>query len=269
MGRFGGGRIVIALVLALLVAGGTWFSAEQQEVPVTGRSQRVGLSDAEQERHGLQVYDQTLQEAQQRVVRSGPQLAMVQRVAKRVVAVAGKDQPEFEWQVALVDSPEVNAFCLPGGKIVVYTGILPVAGSDAGLATVMGHEVAHAIAEHGAERVLREQVSNTAVSVAAGGIAQDAGQYQQIAALLGAGAQVGLKLPWGRKQETEADQIGLIYMARAGYDPRASVDFWRRMAKVGGGKGGPEYLSTHPSEQRRVRDLQGWLPGALEEYESR
>lgn len=265
----GGGRamgIAVTMVMALVIAGFTWFSAEEQSVPITGREQRVALSDEQQQQLGLEVFNQTLEQQQSALITSGPEFEMVQRVATRIAKQGAADKPEFEWEVALVDSPEVNAFCLPGGKIVIYTGILDVAKSEAGLATVMGHEVAHAVAEHGAERVLREKVSSTAIGVAAGGIAQDPQQFQQISALLGGGAQYGLQMPWGRAQESESDHIGLIYMARAGYDPRESVPFWSRMQKASKRSAPPEYLSTHPSEQRRIRQLKGWMPDALAEY---
>jgi metalloendopeptidase OMA1, mitochondrial len=213
------------------------------------------------------VYDQTLQESAPRIVESGPDYEMVQRVANRISAVGAEDKPEFEWEFTLIDSPEANAFCLPGGKIVVYTGILPAARTDAGLATVIGHEVAHATAEHGAERIFQQQVTNVAVEIVAQGVSEDPQQYRQIAGLLGAGAQVGLTLPWGRDQESEADHIGLIYMARAGYDPREAVGFWERMDQLAGEQPRPpEYLSTHPSGETRIRQIQGWLPEALEEY---
>jgi metalloendopeptidase OMA1, mitochondrial len=253
--------------MAILAASLVWFSGEEQEVPHTGRKQRVALSDGQQIELGLQVYDQTLAEEKPNLVTEGAEYEQVQRVARRVAKAAAADKPEFDWQFALVDSPQVNAFCLPGGKIVVYTGILPVTRSDAGLATVLGHEVAHAVAEHGAERIFRQQLSDAAVAGAAGALADDPREYARIAGLLGAGAQVGLQLPWGRAQESESDRIGLTYMAQAGYDPRESVPFWQRMQRAsGGGRQAPEYLGTHPSEERRIRQLQGWMPEALEVY---
>jgi predicted Zn-dependent protease len=133
---------------------------------------------------------------------------------------------------------------------------------------VLGHEVAHAVAEHGAERIFRQQLTDTAVQFAAGAFSDDPAEFRQIAGLLGAGAQVGLSLPWSRDQESEADHIGLIYMARAGYDPRAAVTFWRRMEEaVKGKQRPPEYLSTHPESTTRIEQIEGWLPEALEEYE--
>jgi metalloendopeptidase OMA1, mitochondrial len=260
-------RFVLPAILAIAAAGYLWFTAEEQEVPITGRTQRVNLTDQQQEQLGAQVYQQTLQESAGVIVASGPEYEMVQRVADRIAAVGAGDKPEFEWEFSLIDDPQANAFCLPGGKIVVYTGILPVAKTEAGLATVVGHEVAHATAEHGAERIFQQQLTQTAVQIVAAGAAENQQQYEQIAGLLGAGAQVGLTLPWGRDQESEADHIGLIYMARAGYDPVEAVGFWQRMERAHRDQPQPpEYLSTHPSSETRIDQIQGWLPEAQAEY---
>jgi metalloendopeptidase OMA1, mitochondrial len=260
-------RFVIPAILAAAAAGYLWFTAEEQEVPITGRTQRVNLTDQQQEQLGAQVYQQTLQESAGVIVASGPEYEMVQRVADRIASVGAEDKPEFEWEFALIDHPQANAFCLPGGKIVVYTGILPVAKTEAGLATVVGHEVAHATAEHGAERIFQQQLTQTAVQIVAAGSAETQQQYEQIAGLLGAGAQVGLTLPWGRDQESEADHIGLIYMARAGYDPAEAVGFWQRMERAHRDQPQPpEYLGTHPSSETRIEQIRGWLPEAQAEY---
>src|SRR5262249_42908553 len=155
----------------------------------------------------------------------GPDYDQVQRVAKRIEAVAGRDKPDFQWQVTLLRKNEANAYCLPGGKIVVYTGILPVTQNDAALATVLGHEVAHATAEHSAERIEQDKLPRVAAAIVAGGVAFTPQQYLQVVALLGGAGS----LSFSRKQESEADHIGLVYMARAGYDPRLAVPFWQRM----------------------------------------
>lgn len=260
-----GRRLVIGIVLALVAVAFTYLSAEQQEVPITGRAQRVAMSDQQQQQLGLQVFEQTLQEEGEKVVEAGPQYEQVKRVAERIAKVGAVDKPEFDWQFALVERPEANAFCLPGGKIVVFTGLLDVARTDDELAIVVGHEVAHAVAEHGAERIFREELTNRAVAAASGAFADDPERFRQVAGLLGAGAQVGLSLPWGREQETESDRIGLIYSARAGYEPRAGITFWTRMQKAAGGKQPPEYLSTHPSGDTRVKNIKGWLPEADKE----
>jgi predicted Zn-dependent protease len=176
--------------------------------------------------------------------------------------VAGRDKPDFTWRVTLLRKNEANAYCLPGGKIVVYTGILPVTRTDAALATVLGHEVAHATAEHSAERIEREHLTKVAAAIIAGGVAFTPGQYVRVAALLG----VADTLPFTRKQESEADHIGLVYVARAGYDPRQAVAFWQRMRTALKGKEPPEWLSDHPSDQHRIERIRLWLPEAEKAY---
>jgi predicted Zn-dependent protease len=273
---FGGGRrgkgwlaIALPLVVGIAFVGFQYCSAEEGVVPITGREQRVSLSDEQQMQLGVQYYERFIQQSSGAIIDSGPQYEMVAAVTDRIVAAASEHKPEFEWDVTLVDDPQANAFCLPGGKMVVYTGILKPAGDEAGLATVLGHEVAHAVAEHGAERIFREQLTDTAIQFAAGAFADDPVEFRNIAGLLGAGAQVGLSLPWSREQESEADHIGLIYMARAGFDPRAAVGFWQRMeAATKGQQQPPEYLSTHPGSGTRIEQIEGWLPEALEEYEA-
>lgn len=269
--RRGGGwlKIAVPLLIGAAVLGFRYCSADEQVVPITGREQRVSLSDDQQMQLGAQYYDEFIQQSAGAIVDSGPQFELVTSVTDRIIEVAEEHKPEFEWEVTLVDEGQANAFCLPGGKMVVYTGILKPADDEAGLATVLGHEVAHAVAEHGAERIFREELTNTAVQFAAGAFADDPVEFQHIAGLLGAGAQVGLSLPWSRDQESEADRIGLIYMARADFDPRAAVGFWERMAAATDGQQRPpEYLSTHPESETRIEQIKEWLPEALEEYES-
>ena len=267
-GRKSGLAIALPLVLGLAFVGFQYCSAEKQTVPIIGRAQKVGMSDDQQMQLGAQYYDQFLQQESGAVVTSGPDFELVTEVTDRLTEVAAGFKPEFEWEVSLVESPQANAFCLPGGKMVVYTGMLAPAETPEGLATVLGHEVAHALAEHGAERIFRQQLTDTAVQFAAGAFADDPVEFRNIAGLLGAGAQVGLSLPWSRDQESEADRIGLIVMARAGFDPRAAVGFWERMAEATEGeKRPPQYLSTHPESSTRIDQIEGWLPEALEEYE--
>jgi predicted Zn-dependent protease len=160
----------------------------------------------------------------------------------------------------------VNAFCLPGGKIVVYTGILPVAQNEAALATVMGHEMAHATSRHGAQRVLQQNLAQTAMTGIAISLSDmDYDKQRAVMGALGAGAQFGILMPFGRQHESEADEIGLMYMARAKYDPQESIRFWERMERSSRG-GPPEFLSTHPSHGTRIQQLQQLMPKALEEY---
>jgi len=257
------GRPLVAIVLAVVFVGGALlFTTHRQKTPVTDRTQHVALSDEQQMQLGSQEYAKTLRENRAKIVSSGPGYAETQRVAKRIESVASRDKPNFVWKVTLIKKNEANAYCLPGGKIVVYTGILPLTQNDAGLATVLGHEVAHATAEHVAERIERNHLTEVAAAIIAGGVAFTPTQFVRITALLG----VGSSLPFSRSQESEADHIGLIYMARAGYDPHQAVAFWKRMQRASRGQEPPEFLSDHPSDAHRVDRIQGWLPEAEHEY---
>jgi predicted Zn-dependent protease len=196
----------------------------------------------------------------------------LQKVGKRIAAVTAKDMPNAQWEFVVFESKEANAFCLPGGKVGVYTGILPVTKDEAGLATVIGHEVAHAVARHGAERMSEAYVLQTGGSLlgAGMGVAKTDPRWQAAAmTAYGLGAQMGRELPHNRKQESEADQIGLMYMARAGYNPEAAVDFWKRFSEFNqqqGASGTPAFLRTHPTDETRIRQLQEWMPKAKAEY---
>jgi predicted Zn-dependent protease len=242
-----------------------YFSTETFVNPETGESHKVAFSPAQEAELGLSSYQQVLSESQ--VVESGPEVDMVKRVAERLTRVVPDTAQDYDWRVSVVDSPQVNAFCLPGGKIVVYTGIIPVAQNEAGLATVMGHEIAHATARHGAQRVYQQQSLQIALSGAQGALGDMSyDQQRAIMGLLGAGAQYGVALPFGRDHELEADQLGLRYMARAGYDPREAVAFWTRMMESGGEKP-PEFMSTHPADATRIAQLEKLMPAAMAEYE--
>jgi predicted Zn-dependent protease len=233
-----------------------------QTAPITGRQQLILMSTAEENRMGISAYDQILRE--ERVSRD-PQLnALVRRVGQRIAAVA--ERPDFAWEFRVIDKEVANAFALPGGKVAVYTGILKYTQTEAGLAVVMGHEVAHALARHGGERMSRTvlaQLGLTAGQVLLG--------INDPAVLQGIGLAYGIfgELPFSRSQESEADRIGLILMARAGYDPREAVPFWERMAAGKGDGGPPEFLSTHPSGETRIAQLREWMPEALQHYRDR
>jgi len=259
------GRPLVAILLAALVVGVLLLHTHRQKTPVTHRVQHVTLTDAQQMQLGSQEYAKTLRANRARIVSSGPEVAEVRRVARRIEGVASRDKPGFVWRVTLIRKNEANAFCLPGGKIVVYTGILPLTENDAGLATVLGHEVAHATAEHVAERIERNHLTEVAAAIIAGGVAFTPEQFVRVTALLG----VGAGLPFSRSQESEADHIGLVYMARAGYDPHQAVAFWTRMRRASKGHEPPEFLSDHPSDAHRVQRVRGWLPEALREYSAR
>ena len=213
---------------------------------------------------GLQSYEQVL--AQSHPVGSGPELEMVKRVVNRLAAATGEAGQNYQWRVSLVADDQVNAFCLPGGEIVVYTGILPVAQNEAVLATVLGHEMAHAISRHGAQRVLQQNLTQTAMTGIAVSLSDmDYDKQRTVMGALGAGAQFGILMPFSRNHESEADAIGLMYTARAGYDPEESLRFWERMEQVGSAAP-PEFLSTHPGHGTRIAQLQALMPKALEEY---
>jgi metalloendopeptidase OMA1, mitochondrial len=261
MRRRGKITIVPLLLVGIFVAF-RYFSAEKVTNPETGQSARVALTSDQEQALGLQAYREVL--AQVETIDAGPEYEMVRKVATRLAAQTGEAAREFEWSVSLVRSPEVNAFCLPGGKIVIFTGILAVTKTEAGLAAVMGHEMAHAIARHGSQRFLRQDLTQSlmvGVSLSLGDL--DYQQRQMVMAALGAGAQFGLILPFSRAHETEADQMGLLYMARAGYDPEEAVTFWERMSEVGGAQP-PEFASTHPSHASRIEELRAFLPKARE-----
>jgi predicted Zn-dependent protease len=264
--RFIVARPLISIALAAIVVAVLYFGfTHRQTTPVTHRTERVGLTDQQQMQLGSEQYAKTLHQYPNRIVSSGAAYAQVQRVAKRIEAVAARDKPSFVWKVSLLRKKEANAYCLPGGKIVVYTGILPVTRSDAGLATVLGHEVAHATAEHAAERIEREHLTRVAAAIIAGGVAFTPSQYVHVLAALGVGGSVA-SLPFTRGQESEADHIGLVYMARAGYRPDEALAFWKRMLRASKGKEPPEIASDHPSDQHRIEQIQKWLPEAEREY---
>lgn len=267
--RGGLGRVLLWRVLPLGVVGliilFKFFGAEKAENPLTGKRHRVALSSQQEAVLGLQSFQQVL--AQSDTLTSGPEVELVRRVASRLAAATGSDSTNFQWEVSVIRSPMANAFCLPGGKIAVYTGILPHTQNEGGLAAVMGHEMAHATARHASQRLFRQDILQTAMMGASLSLADmDPQQRGAVLAALGAGAQFGLVLPFSRDHETEADEMGVLYMARAGYDPRESIHFWERMAKAGGEQP-PEFASTHPSHGSRIARLEAFMPKAMAEYE--
>jgi metalloendopeptidase OMA1, mitochondrial len=241
-----------------------YFTSEKFVNPETGRKSHVGMSTQQESALGLQTYQQVLSKSQ--TIDSGPELEMVKRVSSRLATATGKTGEDFDWKVSLIRDGKANAFCLPGGKIVVYTGIIPAAQNEAALATVLGHEMAHATSRHGAQRVLQQNLTQTAMTGIAFSLSDmDYDKQRVVMGALGAGAQFGVLMPFSRKHESEADEIGLTYMARAGYDPHESVRFWSRMEKMGSSQP-PEFLSTHPSHGTRIAQLEALMPKAVEEY---
>ncbi len=261
---------ILPIVLALGFMLFKFMTADKVVNPETGSKHRVGMNPQQEQALGLQAYQQVQQKEAANIVASGPEVEEVKQVARRLASAASeKSQVQYNWQVSVVRSNEVNAYCLPGGEIVVYTGILPLTGGPAGLATVLGHEMAHATSRHGAQRMFDQQLEQAALMGAQGGISQmDPQQQATVMAALGAGAQYGISLPFSRGQESEADHIGLLYMARAGYDPHEALAFWKRMdAKTGQGAP-PQFASDHPSNGQRIQQIEGWMPDAMKEYDA-
>jgi len=242
-------------------------------VPLTGRSQLSLVSNSE-------IVSMSATEYQQ-VVRQGPlstdreQTELVRRVGTRTAQAVQKYMSQigassqldgFKWEFNVIDDPKtVNAWCMPGGKVAFYTGILPICRDETGVAVVMGHEVAHAVANHGRERMSQQMVQQYGMTALGTLMGSNPGLGKQLfSQAVGIGSQLGM-LSFSRTHESEADKIGLIFMAMAGYDPRQAVSFWQRMAAQGGQKQ-PEWLSTHPSDETRIRALQAQLPQALKYY---
>lgn len=237
-------------------------------VPETGRRQIILIPPAQEMQLGLQSFSDTKKQVP--INHDATVNALVEKVGRRIAAVAAKDLPDAQWEFVVFESKEANAFCLPGGKVGVYTGILPITKDEAGLATVLGHEVAHAIARHGAERMSEAMLLQTGGSILDVGLTNFDPRTQAAAKLAyGLGAQLGRELPHSRAQESEADHIGLIFMARAGYNPEAAVAFWQRFSQYNQQQGGgnpPSFLRTHPLDEVRIQQLQELMPQAQAEY---
>jgi metalloendopeptidase OMA1, mitochondrial len=246
--------------------------------PYTGRSQFLMTSVSDEMKMGAQAYDQVKTDPNMKQSQDPREIEPVKRVTAHIIEAAKRSKyaemaQQFQWEVTVIkDDKTMNAFALPGGKIAVYTGIFPVAKTEAGLAAVLGHEVTHALARHGAERMSQGQAASIGVQVlgAAAGIGTgNAALGQATMAALGAGAQVGVLLPFSRKHESEADYIGILLAADAGYDPQESVHLWERMEKMSGGGGPSEFLSTHPGHETRIEQLKKWMPEAMAIYQSK
>ncbi len=253
---------LVPLVLFAAYAAYFWFS-NQAEVPITGRSQVVAISSEQEMELGLQSYRQIL--ANERVIEPAAEVVQqIQRIGERIAQAAADVDPGFDWEYNVIESEQANAFALPGGKVAVYTGILPILENADGLAVVMSHEIAHAIARHGAERMAMQQLTQLGTLAAGISVADmDPQQQRLILGALGVGARFGLLLPFSREHETEADKMGLILMARACFDPAEAPRVWQRMGQSRSGGSPPEWQSTHPSSETRVRQFQDWMPEAL------
>jgi predicted Zn-dependent protease len=255
---------VVVGILLLLEACGS--------VPVTGRKQLSLVSNQEVLSLSLQQYGEFIKSAP--VSTDQANTALVQRVGRNIANAVenylknngyAEQVADYSWEFNLVKSTDVNAFCMPGGKIVVYEGILPYTQNETGLAVVLGHEVAHAVAKHANERMSNQiatEYGTAAIGAALSG--SSAGVQQAAAVAIGLGSQYGILLPYSRKQELEADKLGLIFMAMAGYDPSAASAFWQRMSQQGSST--PEFMSTHPSDNTRISQIQKDLPEAMKYY---
>lgn len=256
--------------VAFLVGVGAFALLACATVPETGRRQLLVVSASEEAQLGADAFGKLKQE--KRVSQNAAANAQVRRVGQRIASVVSV--PHAQWEFVVFEDDTPNAFALPGGKVGVNTGILPITQTDAGLAAVIGHEVAHVVARHGGERMsqnLLTSLGGTALDVGLGVGAGVSPQARRLAmGAFGVGTQVGVLLPYSRAHEIEADRLGMIYMARAGYDPREAVAFWERMARYkagdGGGRGVPSILSTHPVDSDRIANLQRYLPEAMAQY---
>ncbi|MDR0413309.1 MAG: M48 family metallopeptidase [Dysgonamonadaceae bacterium] len=241
-------------------------------VPITGRQQLNLVSDSEVLSLSLQEYNSYIQTAKKSTNKTAE--ALVEKVGRKIAGavesyfkVTGQEAllSNYKWEFNLVEEPQVNAFCMPGGKIVVYTGILPYTQDETGLAVVLGHEVGHAIAKHANERMSQQIALGYGETAIGAALGKSSATVQSIGSIVyGLGTKVGVTLPFNRKQELEADHLGLVLMAIAGYDPNAAIPFWERMSQQGGSA--LELLSTHPSDNTRIAEIRKELPDAMEYY---
>ena len=255
-----GGGLKLWPIALFAIYGIYYYFSHRATVPLTGRSHMVGMDPRHEAALGLQSYRQILTRSD--VLESGPAVAQVRSIGQRIARVT--EDPGFQWEYNVIKSPQVNAFCLPGGKVAVYTGILPVTANDSGLAIVMGHEIAHAIARHGAERMAQEQLVQ--IGQMATGVAlseMDINKQRAVMAAMGVGSQYGILLPFSRKHESEADYMGLIFAARACFDPEEAPKLWQRMNQSSNGRGPAQFMSTHPSHATRIEQFEKWMPEAL------
>lgn len=233
-------------------------------VPYTERRQLILIPEGQETSLGQQAFTQVVQENK---ISNDPKYnEMLQSVGKRIAQAANR--PDYQWEFVVIDEPNtVNAFALPGGKVAFYTGIMPICQNEEGIAVVMGHEVSHALARHGAERMsqgMLAQLGEQGLSMAVS--SQSPMMQGIISKAYGFGVQYGALLPYSRLQESEADHLGIILMSQAGYDPKAAVSFWKRMSQQAKGKKPMEFLSTHPSDEKRIQQIKEWLPEAYKYY---
>ncbi len=269
--RRGGFRWQIMLLFAAGAA--VYYFANQETVPITGRKQLRTMKPAQEIQLGLQSYQQILADNGDAVLTRGPVVDAVNEIGVKLARQAeimmvqetGKETG-FDWAFNVIESPQANAFALPGGYTAVYTGLIPIAENEDGLAVIMGHEIGHALAHHGAERMAQQNIQrivSAGVAMGAGGM--DYGAQRAVMGVFGGISQYGFALPFSRKHESESDEIGLYLVAMACYDPREAPKLWERMGAQGG-QTPPEFQSTHPSPATRVADFQRLMPRAIEIY---
>jgi predicted Zn-dependent protease len=262
-------RVYIIAVLVL-----AFFLLSCSTVAVTGRKQLNLVPNSTMLSMSFQQYDEFLKANQ--LSDNPEQTAMVKGVGTRIQNAVEQyfaqknmsaELKDYQWEFNLVESEDVNAWCMPGGKVVVYTGILPISKDENGLAVVMGHEIAHAVAQHGNERMSQGLITDLGGIALSTALQEKPEKTQQLwMTAFGLGAQVGVLLPYSRLQESEADHLGLIFMSMAGYDPHTALDFWERMANMQSGQAPPEFLSTHPSDETRINKIKELIPEAMQYY---
>ena len=261
-------RNVFCIAIVFLM----WYGCSS--VPVTGRKQLSFIPASEMNSLAASSYKETLSSS--RLSSNAEQTATLKRVGGRISKAVEQYMHDnnkssaikgFQWEFNLIDDPQVNAWCMPGGRVAFYTGILPICQNDAGIAVVMGHEIAHAVANHSGERMSQELIVQMGGIGLATALQQKSAQTQQIAlSVFGVGTQVGAILPYSRLHEFEADKLGVIFMAMAGYDPNEAPKFWERMQALSGGNAPPQFLSTHPSDSKRISELKAAIPEAMKYY---
>jgi predicted Zn-dependent protease len=262
-------KLTLTKLIITLLAVTTIFSCTT--VPLTGRKQFNAVSDAEVNQSAAASYTQLLSDPKTTVIRNGADAQRVRAIGARLSSAIERylntngysNQYNFKWEFNLIQSKEVNAWCMPGGKVAVYSGILPVTQNDAGLATVLAHEIGHAIAHHSAERISQQMLAQGVGGILGG--TSSGGTATAINQLYGIGGGLVL-LGYSRNQESEADRLGLTFMAMAGYDPHEALNFWNRMMNANKAGSTPEFLSDHPSDQKRIADIQARLPEAMKYY---
>ena len=276
-GLFGNVRWLILVGFAIYAVV-SWMGSKETD-PYTGDAAHYGATPEEEVQLGAQAFQEVVGDASAQgalLPPSSPQSQAVNEIAKRLINVVdgvsadlaaahGVEAPtsyrNFQWSAAVIDSQEANAFCLPGGKIAVYTGLLPITQNTDALAVVMGHEIAHALLRHGSQRMAQQKLVQ--MGQMAAGVS---GIDPQVMSAIGAGVQYGVVLPYGRNHESQADEVGLMLAAAACYNPEASVPLWNRMSELGGGQRPPEFASTHPDPANRIQHLQSLMPQARQFY---